>query len=164
MMQNLVAFTVRPCAIKPNNWVKSKLGRVQGSEATKEDALSCFAHCAKYQGAKYFEWVYPNRTGEHAHLAKQCLCKKEDGEFKSCGNKCSISGHLNCGGFYMGKIVKSTRHCRHDDPYKKCDYLWEGGDRVEEEVMDQGFTYDFQQNTSKTEFKCTYMEKDVGIM
>ena len=149
--------------MQPNTWLNSTLGTVPGSEATKDDALSCFAHCAKYRTAKYFEWVYPNRTGDWAHFARKCFCKQGEGEFISCGNRCSVSGHLSCGGFYMGKIVKSTRHCQHDDP-KKCDYLWEGGDRVEEEVMDQGFTYDFQQNTSKTEFKCTYMEKDVGIM
>ena len=162
-MQNLVAFTVRPCEIKPNNWVKSKLGRVQGSEATKEDALSCFAHCAKYQGAKYFEWVYPNRTGEHAHLAKQCLCKKEDGEFKSCGNKCSISGHLNCGGFYMGRLVKERRTCRHND--EECQYVWMGEDLlVEKEVMDLGFKYDFELDTGHTFHQCTYMDGDKGIV
>ena len=150
--------------MKPNNWVKSKLGIIQGSYGTKEDALSCFAHCAKYQEAKYFEWVYPNRTGEWSHLAKKCLCKKEDGVLKSCGNKCSISGRLTCGGFYIGRLVKSKRNCQHDNPNVKCDYLWEGGDRVEDEVMEQGFTYDFEPNTSKTEFKCTYMGKDIGIV
>ena len=116
-----------PCAIKPETWAKTGEGLALNSRVTTEDALSCFAHCAKYREARYFEWVYPNRTGQHAHLAKTCFCKKkekDDGEFLSCGNKCSISGHLKCGGFYLAKIVKNTRHCQHDDPNEKCNYLW----------------------------------------
>ena len=153
--------------MKPDTWVRTGEGLAPNSKDTKEDALSCFRHCAKYREARYFEWVYPNRTGEHADKANTCYCKqkeKDDGEFESCGDRCSISGYLACGGFYIGRLVKSTRRCQHDDPNEKCEYFWEDGDKVEEEVLDQGFTYDFERNTSKTEFKCTYMEKDIGIV
>ena len=150
------------------------------------DELKCMDYCVKnHPTAKYFQYnteshpwqgvgtpvckngqdrrCYPHVNEDGKDYRNTCWCKEKAKKLVQNARH-HFTGTLNCGGFYMGRLVKTTRHCKHDDPNEKCEYLWEGGDRVKEEVMEQGFTYDFEPVTSKTEFKCTYMEKDVGIL
>ena len=51
-------------------------------------------------------------------------------------------------------------------PKEECQYVWMGEDLlVEREVMDLGFKYDFEPDTSHTSHQCTFMDDgDVGIV
>ena len=137
--------------MQPNAWVETDEGSV-GNEVTMENALDCFAHCAKNYQAANFKWVYPNHTGEWAHLAGRCLCKPA-GNFprKNCGNTCSISGPLSCPGFYLGRVI---------------DGKWDDGTKVGQDILDNGTRIEdeFDPSSAATDsHKCTYMEGDTIV-
>ena len=73
-----------------------------------------------------------------------------------------FTGTLTCGGFYMHRLVKRKQNCRPDRV--ECKYLWMGVGIVEEEVLDLGFKYDFEPDTSHTFHQCTYMDGNMGIV